>query len=216
MAIVCVGVLASGRGSNFENLLRAERDGALAAHVSCLVSDNPRAPALQIAARHGVPSFVVDPGPRRARVSESAERQIVAHLRVQRVDLVCLAGFMRILGDTLLDSFAGAVLNIHPSLLPSFPGLDAQRQALEYGVKVSGCTVHLVDARVDSGPVLLQATVPVRDDDTLEALAERILEREHEIYPQAVRAWAQGRLRIEGRRVGILPEPSVTRSTSSS
>ena len=214
-AKVRVGVLASGRGSNFDALLRAAQAGALQARVACLVTDNPQAGALAIADRHGIPSLVIDPGPRRARLAEAAERGIVNALRAHGVDLVCLAGFMRIVGPILLDAFPRAVLNIHPSLLPSFPGLEAQRQALGHGVKVSGCTVHLVDAGVDSGPIVLQAPVAVLDDDTPETLAARILEREHEIYARAVRLWAQGRLRVEGRRVVILPEtprPAETKS----
>lgn len=210
-AVVRVGVLASGRGSNFEALVEAESDGRLGnAHVACLVCDVPRATVLEIAARHGVPAVRVDPGPRRGRLLPEAEARVVEVLRSHRVDLVCLAGFMRILGPTLLGAFQGAVLNVHPALLPSFPGLEAQRQAWEHGVKVSGCTVHFVDAGVDTGPVVLQAAVAVHDDDSPETLAARILEREHAIYPEAVRLWAAGRLRVEGRRVCVLREPVRT------
>lgn len=197
-----VGVLASGRGSNFEALWGAQQAGTLGARIVCLVSDVQGSPALRRARALGLSTRHVDPGPRRGRLSHDAEAHIVAYLRQQLVDLVCLAGFMRILGPALLEEFPGAILNIHPSLLPSFPGLDAQRQALEHGVKVSGCTVHLVDAGVDSGPIVAQAAVPVREDDTRETLAARILEQEHRIYPQAVRLWAAGNLRVRGRRVG--------------
>ena len=208
---VSVGVLASGRGSNFESLARAASRGTLGARLACLVSDDASAPALQIAARFGIPSCVVDPGSRRGRMSDEAERRVVEILREQGVRLVCLAGFMRLVGSRLLEAFPGAILNVHPSLLPSFPGLEAQRRALEHGVKVTGCTVHLVDSGVDSGPIVLQAALEVREEDTPESLAARILEREHEIYPEAVRLWAAGRLRLEGRRVRVLPEPVATR-----
>lgn len=204
-AAVRVGVLASGRGSNFESLLGASRDGTLGAQVVCLVCDNPQAGALAIASGADVPAMVVDPGSRRARLAPEVEERIVGALRKHGVQLVCLAGFMRIVGPTLLAAFPGAILNIHPSLLPSFPGLDAQAQALAHGVKVSGCTVHFVDAGVDSGPIVLQEAVEVLDGDTPQTLAARILEREHRIYPRAVRLWATGRLEIRGRRVHIRP-----------
>jgi phosphoribosylglycinamide formyltransferase-1 len=198
---VRVGVLASGRGSNFEALWDASAAGELGARIVCLASDNPGSQALQRARGFGLPTSCVDSGKRRGRLPPEAEAEIVTFLGSHGVGLVCLAGFMRIIGKPLLEAFPGAILNIHPSLLPSFPGLEAQRQALEHGAKVSGCTVHLVDAGVDSGPIVLQAVVPVRDDDTAATLAARILEREHEIYPRAVRLWAAGRLRVEGRRV---------------
>jgi phosphoribosylglycinamide formyltransferase-1 len=206
-----VGVLASGRGSNFEALVRAGLRDELGARIACLVTDNPNAGALAIAARHGIPAHAIDPGPRRSRLGDEAEGRAVEILREHGVGLVCLAGFMRIVGHVLLDAFPGAILNVHPSLLPSFPGLEAQRQALAHGVKVSGCTVHFVDAGVDAGPIVLQATVPVQDDETPETLAARILEREHVIYPEAVRLFAAGRLQVEGRRVRVLPEPVATR-----
>ena len=202
---VRVGVLASGHGSNFEALQRASASGPAGVRVVCLVSDNPDARAVRRAAELGLPALCVDPGPQRGRLTASAEAEIVAFLRAERVDLVCLAGFMRIVGGGLLGAFAGAVLNIHPSLLPSFPGLEAQKQALAYGAKVTGCTVHLVDAGVDTGPIVLQAAVPVHEEDTPATLAARILEQEHELYARAVRLWAEGRLRVEGRRVHILP-----------
>lgn len=202
---VRVGVLASGHGSNFEALQRATASGSPGVRVVCLVSDNPDARALRRAKELGLPALCVDPGPRRGRLDAAAEAEIVRFLRAERVDLVCLAGFMRIVGGELLRAFPGAVLNIHPSLLPSFPGLEAQRQAFEHGAKVTGCTVHLVDAGVDTGPIILQAAVPVHEEDTPATLAARILEQEHELYARAVRLWAEGRLQIEGRRVRILP-----------
>jgi phosphoribosylglycinamide formyltransferase-1 len=202
---VRVGVLASGRGSNFAALAAASAAGTLGAQLVCLVTDNPAAGALAVAAAHALPATVVEPGPRRARLSPEAEVQTVAALRDRGVDLVCLAGFMRIVGPILLAAFPRAILNIHPSLLPSFPGLEAPAQALAHGVKVSGCTVHYVEAGVDSGPIVLQAAVPVQDDDTALTLAARILEHEHAIYGEAVRLWAAHRLVIDGRRVRVQP-----------
>src|SRR5262245_38422564 len=208
-ADVRVGVLASGRGSNFSALAAAAADGSLGARVVCLVCDDPAAGAIDVAARFGIPVTVVDAGARRGRLAPEAEARIVAALGAARVDLVCLAGFMRIVGATLLDAFPRAVLNVHPSLLPSFPGLEAQRQALEHGVKVSGCTVHIVDAGVDSGPVVAQTAVPVHDDDTVATLSARILAAEHRLYPQAVRILASGRVRFEGRRTHVEPDAGV-------
>jgi phosphoribosylglycinamide formyltransferase-1 len=208
-ASVRVGVLASGRGSNLAALAAASADGSLGARVVCLVCDNPDAAAIAVAARYDIPVTVVDAGTRRGRLAPEAEERIVGALRAHGVDLVCLAGFMRIVGTSLLSAYPRAILNVHPSLLPSFPGLDAQRQALEHGVRVTGCTVHFVDAGVDSGPIVLQAVVPVAADDTAATLAARILAAEHRIYPQAVRLWAEDRLRVAGRRVHIEPEPGA-------
>jgi phosphoribosylglycinamide formyltransferase 1 len=207
---VRVGVLASGRGSNFAALAKAAASGRIGAQLACLITDNPACGALVVASQYGIPAQIVDPGPRRARLAEAAETTLVAGLRAQNVDLVCLAGFMRIVGPALLTAYPGAILNIHPSLLPSFPGLDAQAQALAAGVKVSGCTVHFVDAGIDTGPIVLQAAVPVLDDDTATTLAARILAEEHRLYAEAVHLWAEGRLVIDGRRVRIRPAgPSV-------
>ena len=200
---VHVGVLASGRGSNFQALWAAEQAGVLGARLVCLLSDNPSANALQRAADRGLQTRLVDAGGKRGQLSETAQGEIVAFLRHHEVDLVCLAGFMRIVGRTLLEAFPNAILNIHPSLLPSFPGLEAPRQALEHGVKVTGCTVHLVDAGIDTGPIVTQAAVAVRVDDTPETLSARILEQEHRIYPEAVRLWASGELAAHGRRIGV-------------
>ena len=205
---VRVGVLASGRGTNLEALWRAEQAGRLGARLVAVASDTRTAPALQFAARYGLPALAVEAGPRRGRLTAVAEAEIVDFLRAQRVDLVCLAGFMRLLGTPLLEAFPGAILNIHPSLLPSFPGLEAQAQALEYGVKLAGCSVHFVDAGVDTGPIVAQAAVPVHEDDTAETLAARILEQEHLLYPYAVRLWAEGRLQVRERRV-VIREPSL-------
>ncbi|MDI6871563.1 MAG: phosphoribosylglycinamide formyltransferase [Bacillota bacterium] len=197
-----LGILVSGRGSNMEAILQAAALGRLGATPVLVVSDNPQAPALAKAAQRGVAIAVVR---RRDYASASEfERALVAELKGAGVDLVALAGFMRVLGREFLAAFPGRVLNIHPSLLPSFPGLHAQRQALEYGVRVSGCTVHFVDEQVDHGPIVLQAAVPVLPADTEETLSARILAEEHRIYPEAIRLVAEGRVRVEGRRVWIL------------
>lgn len=197
-----VGVLASGRGTNLQAILDACARGEIPARVAVVVSDNPDAPALERARRAGVPAVFVDP---RGRKKREFEAEISRILKEHGVELVCLAGYMRVLGRSFLQEWEGRVLNIHPSLLPAFPGLEAQRQAWEYGVKVAGCTVHFVVPEVDAGPIVLQAAVPVLGDDTPETLASRILEQEHRIYPEAIRLYAEGRLRIEGRRVIILP-----------
>lgn len=202
---VRVGVLASGRGSNFEALWRAAQRQELQARVVCLVSDRPDAACLKRAAEWDLPRLCLETRSSKARLPREQEEEIVTYLRQHDVDLVCLAGFMRIIGKTVLEAFPGAILNIHPSLLPSFPGLAAQQQAMEHGVKVAGCSVHFVDAGVDSGPIIAQAAVEVQEEDTPETLAARILEREHVIYPQAVRLWAMGCLQIQGRRVHIVP-----------
>ena len=210
-ADVRVGVLASGRGSNFAALVAAAAQGRLGARIVCLITDNPSAPVVATAEAAGVPVVVVDPGTRHGRLGTEAEQRIVDALRAHGVHLVCLAGFMRIVGPVLLAAFPGAILNVHPSLLPSFPGLDAQRQAFEHGVQVTGCTVHFVDAGIDSGPIVMQQPVQVHDDDTLEALTARILAAEHRAFPAAVRQWAEGRLRIHGRRVARLEATTVSR-----
>ncbi len=196
-----LGILASGRGSNCEAILRAASEGRLHARVGLVLSDNPDAPVLEKARSHGVAARHIDPGRKGARLTGEAEAAYVAALREAGVEWVALAGFMRILGPVLLEGYAGHVLNIHPSLLPAFPGLHAQRQAFEYGVKVAGCTVHFVDAGVDTGPVILQRAVPVEDGDRLEDLESRILAREHEIYVDAINLVVSGRYRLEGRRV---------------
>jgi phosphoribosylglycinamide formyltransferase-1 len=187
---VRVGVLASGRGSNFEALIRATA-GETAARVVCLGTDNADAAALRIATTHGIPTRVVAETARHGRLQRVHEQVLCDFLQEQRVDLVCLAGFMRVIRGPLLERYPRAILNIHPSLLPSFPGLQAPRQALEHGVRVTGCTVHLVDSGIDSGPILLQAAVPVLDEDTVATLTARIQEQEHLIYPQAVALWAR-------------------------
>jgi phosphoribosylglycinamide formyltransferase-1 len=194
-----VGVLASGRGSNLQAILEAAAVPDYPAEVVLVVSDRETAPALERARSRGVRAAFLDPKAHGDR--DAYEAALLVLLGEQRVGLVCLAGFMRIVGPRLLDAFPGRVLNVHPSLLPAFPGLAAQRQALEYGVRVSGATVHFVDGGVDTGPIVLQASVPVDGDDTEASLSARILAEEHRLYPEAIRLFATGRLRTVGRRV---------------
>jgi phosphoribosylglycinamide formyltransferase-1 len=196
-----VGVLASGRGSNFQALARAALAGAIPASIGVLVSDRASARALDVARDLGVAGMVIDPREHPGR--EAHDKAIAAALDERGVGLVCLAGYLRILGATFVRQFVGGLLNIHPSLLPAFPGLHAQRQALEYGVRVTGATVHFVNEGTDTGPIVLQAAVPVRGDDTEATLSARILTEEHRIYPEAVRLFAEGKLALAGRRVRI-------------
>jgi len=198
-----IAVLASGRGSNFEALSSACLEGGYPASIEILIADNSQAGAIAAAAARNIPSVTVDCGPKRGTMSDEASDRMARLCRERGIDLVCLAGFMRIVRGALLDAYAGKMLNIHPALLPSFKGLDGQHQALEYGVRYSGCTVHFVDKGVDTGPIIIQRVVPVRQDDTVESLSARILAEEHRAYPEAVRLYAERRLRIEGRRVII-------------
>jgi phosphoribosylglycinamide formyltransferase-1 len=179
-------------------LVQAMQAGRVAAHPAVVVSNRPDADGLRSAAELGVPTEVVDS--RKVKPRAAHERAVIEVLRSHDVQLVCLAGYMRLLTPLMIEAFPARILNIHPSLLPAFPGLDAQRQALEYGVRVSGCTVHLVDEKCDHGPILLQATVPVLEDDTEATLSARILEQEHRIYPEALALLSTDRLRVEGRR----------------
>jgi phosphoribosylglycinamide formyltransferase-1 len=196
-----VAVLASGRGSNFRALAERCLEPAFPAEVACLVSDDENSGAVAAAKELGIRWHGVDAGERRGRLRSGAEAEIVRICDRERADLVFLAGFMRVLEGELLARFPGRIMNVHPSLLPSFKGLNAQRQALEYGVKVAGCSVHFVDASVDGGPIVLQAAVRVLDGDSVESLRARVLEEEHRIVPRAVELFANGRLRVEGRRV---------------
>jgi len=194
-----IGVLLSGRGSNFEALAGSIAAGRIpGAEIVLVISNREDALGLERAAARGIPTRVI---PSKGVQREAYDKLAVAELQRARVELVCLAGFMRLLSPYFVASFPQRILNIHPSLLPSFPGLEAQRQALEYGVKFSGCTVHLVDENLDAGPILAQAIVPVRDDDTEQTLSARILAEEHRLYTEAVRLILSGRYRIEGRRV---------------
>jgi len=199
MTPIALGVLASGRGSNRQAILHACADPAFPARVRIVVSDVATAHALERAGRHGVEARHVDPKAFPTR--EAFDGAVVAALQEAAVDLVCLAGFMRLLSPHFVAAYRHRIMNIHPALLPAFPGLHVQRKAVEYGVKVSGCTVHFVDEGTDTGPIIIQAAVPVYDDDTEETLADRILRHEHQIYPQAIRLFAEGRLQVQGRRV---------------
>lgn len=200
-----VGVLASGRGSNLQAIIDAIGGGRLEARVSLVVSDRPDALALERARRHGIKAIFVDPKGYPDR--KAFEQALLEVLGAHGVELVCLAGFMRVLSPRFVDAYKNRIMNIHPGLLPAFPGLHAQRQALAHGVKVAGCTVHFADEGVDSGPIILQAAVPVLEDDSEETLSARILEQEHRIYPQAVQLFSEGRLTLQGRRVVICPAP---------
>jgi len=198
-----VGILISGRGSNMVALIAAMRDGRVPAEPAVVISNVPEAAGLVTAREWGIDTAIVDHTAIKGR--EAHERAVLDVLTRHRVDTVCLAGYMRRLSPLLVEAFKGRLLNIHPALLPAFPGLDAQGAALDYGVKVTGCTVHLVDEQVDHGPIILQATVPVADDDTALTLSARILEQEHALYPKALALLAEGRLEIVGRRVRIRP-----------
>lgn len=204
-----LGVLASGRGSNLQAIIDAVERGGLPARLAVVLSDRERAPAIQRARTHGAPAFFVDPGAYgdRAAYDLALQRLLEQHA----VELVCLAGFMRVLSPAFVRSYAGRIMNIHPSLLPAFPGLAAQRQALDYGVKVTGATMHFVDEGVDTGPIIVQDAIPVLPDDTEESLSARILEVEHALYPEAIRLFAAGRLTIGGRRVLIAADTPAAR-----
>jgi len=199
-----IGALASGRGSNVEAILKNIKSGYLPCEMRIVISDNKDARVLKIAKEYGVKAVYLDPGKRKYTLEPEREEEYARVLKEEGVELVVLAGFMRILKGALLREFKNRIMNIHPSLLPSFKGLEAQKQAWEYGVKVAGCTVHFVDETVDGGPIILQKCVPVLEDDTPETLAQRILKEEHKIYSEAIKLFAEGRLKIEGRRVRIL------------
>ena len=193
-----IGVLISGRGSNLQAIIDAVADGRLDATIAVVISNRASAAGLVRAQDAGIETLVLDHKAYAARADY--DRVLASELRARGVSLVCLAGFMRLLGPDFIAAFPNAILNIHPSLLPSFAGLHAQRQALEHGVKVSGATVHVVNAELDAGPIVLQSAVPVRDDDTEDTLAARILVEEHQIYPEAIGIVLDGRWRLEGRR----------------
>lgn len=193
-----LGILLSGRGSNFEAIADSIEAGRLEAEIAIVISNNPRAKGLERAQQRGLRAVCI---PSKAMEREAYDRLVVAELREAQVDLVCLAGFMRLLSAYFVEEFPQRILNIHPSLLPSFPGLEAQAQALEHGAKYTGCTVHFVDERLDAGPILIQKAVPVLDSDTEESLATRILEQEHVAYTEAIRLVLSGGYRVDGRRV---------------
>jgi len=198
-----IGVLASGSGTNLQTIIDTIEAGKLPAEIACVLSNNAAAFALERANRHGIPSLHIDHRIFAGR--EAYDAALVEALREYGVKLVVLAGFMRIITPVLLDAFPWAVMNIHPALLPAFPGLHAQRQALDYGVKITGCSVHFVDAGTDTGPIIIQSAVPVMEGDTETSLSARILVEEHRIYPEAIRLFAEGRLKVDGRKVVISP-----------
>ena len=194
-----LGILLSGRGSNFETIARNIAAGLIpGAEIAVVISNRPEAAGLEAARKLGLPAVNL---PSRGLDRVAYDRMLLEELTRARVDLICLAGYMRLLSGTFTQAFPNRIVNIHPSLLPAFPGLDAQHQAWQYGVKFTGCTVHFVDENLDSGPIILQAVVPVHDTDTPESLASRVLEQEHRIYSEALRIVVGGKYRIEGRRV---------------
>jgi phosphoribosylglycinamide formyltransferase-1 len=209
-----LGVLASGSGSNLQAILDGCASRRIPAEVAAVICNVPGARALQRAEAAGVPALVLPHQQFASR--EDYDRELIATLKRHGVELVCLAGFMRLITPVLLRAFENKILNIHPSLLPAFPGLHAVRQALSAGVRVSGCTVHVVDEGTDSGPILIQAAVPVLDGDSEETLAARILVQEHRCYPRAISLWAQGRVHLDGRRVRIDGAAASGASTLSS
>ena len=199
-----IGVRLSGRGSNFEALAESVAGGRIPnAEIAIVLSNREAAPGLQKAIERKIPAKAV---PSKGLEREAYDKLVVAALQEANVDLVCLAGYMRLLSPHFVSAFPNRIINIHPSLLPAFPGLESQRQAIEHGAKFSGCTVHFVDENLDAGPIILQACVPIEDDDTPDTLAERILKQEHRIYTEAVKIVLEGRYRIDGRRVRVIPE----------
>jgi phosphoribosylglycinamide formyltransferase-1 len=193
-----LGILLSGRGSNFEAIARNIAAGTIDASIAVAIGSRPEARGLETARRLGLNAVSI---PSKGLDREIYDRMLLEELQRNEVDLVCLAGFMRLLSARFIRQFPNRILNIHPSLLPAFPGLDAQRQALDHGAKITGCTVHFVDEELDAGPIVIQAAVPVLDEDTVETLSARILHAEHRIYSEAIRMVIAGRYRIEGRRV---------------
>jgi len=194
-------VLASGRGSNFQSIIDAINNKNLKAQILLLITDNPSAYAIERAKKHDIEHLLIRPKEYSSR--DDFYRKIAEELQKRDVGLVVLAGFMRIVGKPLIDTYPNRIMNIHPALLPSFPGLHGQKQAVDYGVKISGCTVHFVDEGMDTGPIITQAAVPVYHNDTEDTLSERILKLEHKIYPEAIRLFSEGRLEVQGRVVKI-------------
>lgn len=193
-----IAVLASGRGSNFVAIADAVACGEINADIAFLLSSNKEAKALEAAKKRGIDTRLVDS---RSLAKEEYDSRLLETLKDEEIDLILLAGYMKIVGKALIEAFPLRIMNIHPSLLPAFKGLNAQKQAIDYGVKISGCTVHFIDDGMDTGPIIIQASVPVLDDDTTETLSERILVEEHRLYVKAVKLFAEGRLRVEGRKV---------------
>lgn len=202
MASKVLGILVSGRGSNMEAIYNKIQSGEIPASIGVVISDNSQAKALETANQWGISGFCVERKAFDSRIE--FEEALLAQLEAHGVELVVLAGFMRILSKHFIQRFSGKILNIHPSLLPSFPGLHAQEQAIKYGAKVSGCTVHFVDEGMDTGPIVLQQAVTVEKDDTADTLAQRILMVEHQLYAKAIKLYCEGRLQVEGRKVKII------------
>ncbi|HEU5412887.1 MAG TPA: phosphoribosylglycinamide formyltransferase [Candidatus Angelobacter sp.] len=197
-ALPKIGILLSGRGSNFEAIAESVKAGRLQAEIAIVISNRADAPGLESARRRGLNARLI---PSKGRVREEHDREVITALKEASVDLVCLAGYMRLLSPEFVRAFPNRILNIHPSLLPAFPGLDAQKQAVEYGAKVSGCTVHIVDEHLDHGPIIVQKTVPVLESDDEHSLSARILEQEHIAYTEAIHLMLSGEVVVEGRRV---------------
>jgi len=199
-----IGVLVSGRGSNLEAILSHIKEGKLDAEVVAVISDREDAKALKVAENYGVDTYYIPCLEKKTVLVGEAEKKYIELFKGKGVKLIVLAGFMRIIKKDFLDAFKGRIMNIHPALLPSFKGLEGQKQALEYGAKVSGCTVHFVNEGIDVGPIILQEVVPVHDNDSVDSLSQRILMHEHEIYSKAIQLFVEGRLKVEGRRVKVL------------
>ncbi len=196
-----IGILVSGRGTNLQAIINAIENGELNARIAVVLSNKKEAPALERAQKKDIETVYLDP--KQFAGKKEFDRALIRELEDRRVDLVCLAGYMRILGQEFIRKFEGKIINIHPSLLPAFPGLDVQQKAIDHGVKFSGCTVHFVDEEVDSGPIILQAVVPVHESDNAETLAQRILIQEHLIYPRAIQMIVENRPHIENRKVSF-------------
>jgi phosphoribosylglycinamide formyltransferase-1 len=199
--MLTIGVLASGRGSNFQSIIDSINSGFIKARIAVLITDNPEAYAIERAKKHNIESLTISPEDFSGK--DSYYSHIAKELKSRNVELVVLAGFMRVVGKPLIKGFQNKIMNIHPALLPSFPGLHGQKQAVDYGVKISGCTVHFVDEGVDTGPIIIQAAVPAYENDTEDSLSERILKEEHKIFTLAIKLFSEGKIAVEGRKVSI-------------
>ncbi len=211
MPLVRIGVLASGRGSNLQAIIDAIQARTIEASIAVVISNNQHSLALDRARHQGLEGVYIDPKPcaQEPDPHQAYDRKILQVLEKFDVQLVILAGYMKIVTPALIQAYQWRMMNIHPSLLPAFPRLNAQKQALEWGAKISGCTVHFVTEGVDEGPIIIQASVPIKEEDTVETLSARILEQEHRMYPQAIQLFAEGKLSVEGRRVRIIdPGPN--------
>ncbi len=199
--MLTIGVLASGRGSNFQSIIDNINSGYLKARIVALITDNPKAYAIERAKKSNIEALIISP--KDFPDKDSYYQHITEVFKSKGVELVVLAGFMRVVGKPLIDAFKNKIMNIHPALLPSFPGLHGQKQALDNGVRISGCTVHFVDERIDTGPIIIQAAVPVYDDDTEDSLSERMLKQEHRIFPLAIKLFSEGKITVKGKKVII-------------